>query len=61
MKKHLFVLAAFVGSLLAVPTSYAQYVTESIGDSTIVVQPEPELYTATAKSKRKTKKDNSHE
>ena len=57
MKKHLFVLAAFVGSLLAVPTSYAQYVTETFGDSTIVVQPEPELYTATPKSKRKTKKD----
>ena len=57
MKKHLFFFAAIVGSLVAAPLSHAQDVTEVTDDATIVVTEEPEIYTETTKSKKKTKTD----
>jgi len=55
MKKHLFILAAFVGSLLVAPAVHAQYVTENVNDSTVVVEAEPELYVATPAQEKKKK------
>jgi len=57
MKKQLILFAAFLGSLLIAPASYAQYVTESVNDSTIVVEAEPELYVAEKNSNKKKRND----